>query len=207
MAPLDDYPSGFVVLLLRSPFAFVSDSSGPNVRTREIASLRHPNVFIPCFDHIFVLLCGDYMNASLHSTVVAKSQNIVTVFNSSSSFWFPLLQLEVNLTLVTSLSLLSAVATRWNSTWLSAVSLLQAQDSLLSMLNGNVGKDRVQEAFLSTAIRHKSLRDVVEIARDTSFFNELGMNLDTLIPSIESSLLIRGGSETLKDPMYCFARQ
>jgi hypothetical protein len=147
------------------------------------------------------------MNASIHSTVVAKSQNIVTVLNSSSSFWFPLLQLEVNLTLVTSLSLVSSVATRWTSTWLSAVSLLQAQDSLLSVLNSNAGKDRVQEALLSTAIRHKSLRDVVEIVGDTSFFNELGMNLDALIPSIESSLMTPGGSETLADHMYCFERQ
>jgi hypothetical protein len=85
-APLDDYSAGFAVPLPGSPSAFVSDSSGPNVRARAIASLRHPDIiFIPCFAHIFALLCGDYFTASHHSAVIAKSQRVVHFFNSSSS--------------------------------------------------------------------------------------------------------------------------
>jgi hypothetical protein len=47
-APLDDYPAGFAVPLPGSPSAFVSVSSGPNVRTREIASVRHPVPNLVC---------------------------------------------------------------------------------------------------------------------------------------------------------------
>jgi hypothetical protein len=48
-AALEDYPPGVAVPLPRSPSAFVSDSAGPNVRARAIASLRHPKqIFLPC---------------------------------------------------------------------------------------------------------------------------------------------------------------
>jgi hypothetical protein len=48
-APLAEYPAGFALPLAGSPSAFASDPSGPNVRARAIASLRHPGVvFIPC---------------------------------------------------------------------------------------------------------------------------------------------------------------
>jgi hypothetical protein len=104
-APLDDYPAGFSVPLPGSPSAFFSDSSGPNIRARAIASLRHPDViFIPCLAHIFALLCGDYLTASQHSDVIAKSQRVVHFFNSSSSLWLPQLRTEVSRTLGTSLA-------------------------------------------------------------------------------------------------------
>jgi hypothetical protein len=64
-APLEDYPSGFVVPLPGSPCAFLSDSSGPNVRARAIASLEYPNIIVfPCFAHILALLFGDYLMGS-----------------------------------------------------------------------------------------------------------------------------------------------
>jgi hypothetical protein len=110
-------------------------------------------------------------------------------------------------TLGTSLSLLSAVATRWTSTWLSAVSVPQVRDALLSVFTSSAGKERVQEAMASQTAKYKSLKNVVAIVRDTSFFDELGVHLDALLPTIDSSLVMQGGSVTLADAMYCFARQ
>jgi hypothetical protein len=116
-AALEDYPPGFALPLPRSPSAFVSDSAGPNVRARAIASLRHPKqIFLPCLAHVFALLCGDYITSSIHRAVIARSQRVVHFFNSSSSVWLPLLRAEVGRTLGTSLSLVFAVATRWTST-------------------------------------------------------------------------------------------
>jgi hypothetical protein len=58
-APLAEYPARFAIPLAGSPSATISDSSGPNVRGRAIASLRHPGVvFIPCFAHILALLAA-----------------------------------------------------------------------------------------------------------------------------------------------------
>jgi hypothetical protein len=53
-APLEDYPLGFALRLPRSPSAFVSDSAGPNVRARAIASLRHPNIIFLPASHIYL---------------------------------------------------------------------------------------------------------------------------------------------------------
>jgi hypothetical protein len=205
-APLDDYPAGFAVPLPGPPSVFVADSSGPNVRARAYASLRHPDIiFIPCFAHIFGLLCGDYLTASHHSAVIAKSQHVVHFFNSSSSLWLPLLRTEVSRTLGTSHALVSAVATRWTSTWLSAVSVLLVRDALASLFTASAAKERVQEALASQSSKHKGLRDVLSIVRDPSFFDELGAHLDALIPTIESSLLMQGGSATLADSMLLCA--
>jgi hypothetical protein len=52
-APLDNYRAGFGVPLPGSPSAIVSDSSGPNVRARAIASLLHPDIiFTPVCSHL-----------------------------------------------------------------------------------------------------------------------------------------------------------
>jgi hypothetical protein len=142
-APLEDYPSGFAVPLPGSPCAFVSDSSGPNVRAGAIASLRHPNIiFIPCLALILALLCGDYLMGSGRSADIAKSQQLDHFFNSSSSLWLLLLRAEVSLTLGTSLSLVSAVETRWTSTWLSVVPVLQIRGALLFVFTSSAGKER-----------------------------------------------------------------
>jgi hypothetical protein len=106
-----------------------------------------------------------------------------------------------------SLALVSAVATRWTSTWLSAVSVLQVRDALVSVFTASAAKERVQEALISQAVKDKVLRDVLAIVRDPSFFDTLGAHLDALIPTIESSIVMQGGSATLADAMYCFARQ
>jgi hypothetical protein len=91
-AALEDYRPGFAVPLPRSPSAYVSDSAGPNVRARAIASLRHPKlIFLACLAHVFALLCGDYITSSSHHAVIARSQRVVHSFNSSSSVWLPLL--------------------------------------------------------------------------------------------------------------------
>jgi hypothetical protein len=75
-APLAEYPAGFALPLPMSPSAFVLDSPGPNIRARAIASWRHPGVvFIPCFAHIFALLCGDYLTASRYPTVRGSTQS------------------------------------------------------------------------------------------------------------------------------------
>jgi hypothetical protein len=47
--------------------------------------------------------------------------------------------------------------------------------------------------MVSQAAKYKSLKYVVAIVRDTSFFDDLGGYLDTLLPTIESSLVMQGG--------------
>jgi hypothetical protein len=117
------------------------------------------------------------------------------------------LRAEVSRTLGRSLSLVSAVSTRWTSTWLSAVSVQKVRDALLSVLTSCAEKERVQEAMASQAAKYKSLKNGVAIVRDMSFFDELGAHLDALLPTIGSSLVMQGGSKTLADAMYCLARQ
>jgi hypothetical protein len=206
-APLVEYPAGFDLLLPGSPSAFVSDSSGPNVRARAIASLRHPGVvLIPCFSHIFALLCGDYLTASRYIT---PSPNISRWSNSLTHrrhCGCALLRVELSSTLGTSLALVQAVASRWTSTWLSACSVLQVQDALVSVLTATAGKERVQEAMVWQSPRFKALRDVVAIVCDPSFFDDLGAHLDAMFPTIEFSLVWQGGSATLADARYCFSR-
>jgi hypothetical protein len=144
---------------------------------------------------------------SRRSAVITKSQQLVHFFNSSSSLWLPLLRAEVSRPLGTSLSLLSAVATRWKSTWLSAVSVLQIRDPLLSVFTSSAGKERVQESKASHSAKYKSLNNVVAIVRDMPFFDELGAHLDALLTTIGSSLVMQWGSVTLANAMYCLARQ
>jgi hypothetical protein len=132
---------------------------------------------------------------------------VVRFFNSSSSLWLPLLRTEVGRTLGASHALVSAFATRWTSTWLYAVLVLLVRDALVSLFTASAAKERVQKALASQSSNHKELRDVLSIVRDPSFFQELGAHLDALIATTESSLLMQGGSATLVDSMFCFARQ
>jgi hypothetical protein len=207
-APLEEYPTGFSVTLPGRPFAFVSDSAGPNVRARAIAALRHPQlIFIPCFAHVIALLCGDYLCSSRRAGVIAESQRVVQFFNASSSVWLPLLRTEMTRTLGKTLTLVSAVATRWTSTWLSAVSVLQAKDALVGVFTSAEGKERLQAAMSSNAAVHKNLKDVVAIIRRPSFFDGLSEHLHCLLPTIEASLVLQGGTAALADVLYSFARQ
>jgi hypothetical protein len=65
----------------------------------------------------------------------------------------------------------------------------------------------VQEAMASQSSRLKAPRDVVAIACDPSFFDNLGTHLDAMLPPMESGLVLQCGSATLSDAMYCFGRQ
>jgi hypothetical protein len=94
----------------------------------------------------------------------------------------------------------SAVATRWTSTWLSTVSVLQTRDPLLSVFTSSAGKERIQKVIALQATKSKRLKDVYVIVRETAFFEELGTHLDALRPAIESSLVMQGGSVTLQTP-------
>jgi hypothetical protein len=49
--------------------------------------------------------------------------------------------------------------------------------------------------------------DVMAFVRDPSFFDALGAHLDAMLPTIESSLVLQGGSATLADAIFCFERQ
>jgi hypothetical protein len=94
--PVGEYPEGFYVSLPRRPDAFCSDSFASNTRARHILALRHPTIiFIPCFAHIFALICGDFMTLSSHASTIAKSMLLVSFFNNSSSLWLPLLREEM----------------------------------------------------------------------------------------------------------------
>jgi hypothetical protein len=101
----------------------------------------------------------------------------------------------------------SAVATRWTSTWLSTVSVLQTRDPLLSVFTSSAGKERIQKVIALQPSKSNRLKDVYVIVRETPFFEELGTRLDALRLAIESSLVMQGWSVTLADAMYCFARQ
>jgi hypothetical protein len=98
----------------------------------------------------------------------------------------------VSLTLGTSFSLVPAVATRWTSTW-HAVPVLQIRGALLFVFTSSAGKERAQEAMVSQAAKYKSLKYVVAIVRNTSFFDDLGGHLDALLLTIESSLVTQEG--------------
>jgi hypothetical protein len=111
--------------------AFVLDSFGLNVRAQRIAALRHPRLIpIPFVVHVMALICGDYLSRSRRARVIQESECIVHFFNSSTSVWLPLLRTEMTRTLGSPLALVSAVATRWTSTWISSVSVIQANDGL-----------------------------------------------------------------------------
>jgi hypothetical protein len=77
----------------------------------------------------------------------------------------------------------------------------------VSVFTATTGKERVQEALASQSPRFTALRDVVAIVRDQSFFNDHGAHLDAMLPTIESSLVMQGGSLTLADTKYYFLRQ
>jgi hypothetical protein len=79
--------------------------------------------------------------------------------------------------------------------------VLQIRDALLSVFTSSAGEERVQEAMASQAAKYKSLKNVVAIVRDTSFFDELGAHLDILLPVIEPILVLLVGSVTLVDAM------
>jgi hypothetical protein len=42
-----------------------------------------------------------------------------------------------------------------------------------------------------------NLKDVIGIVRSPTFFMELGVHLDALLPTIEASIVMQGGSVTL----------
>jgi hypothetical protein len=89
---------------------------------------------------------------------------------------------------------------------LSAVSVLQVSDALRSVFTSTEAKERLQEAMASSAVKF-NLKEVIDIVRSPTFFEELGAHLDALLPTIEAIIVMQGGSVTLADGMFCFGRQ
>jgi hypothetical protein len=143
------------------------------------------------------LTCGDYVTSSSYHSVIAQPQRVVQFFNFSASVLLPLLRDEVTRTLGKSLSLVSAVATRWTSTWRSAVSALQVCDALHYVFTSAEAKARVIEAMTSRSVKYENLKDVIEIVQSPTFFEDLGERLDAPLPTIEASIVCQGGSVTM----------
>jgi hypothetical protein len=206
-APLEYYPSGVAVPLPGSPCALVSDSSGPNELARAIASLRHPIIIIiPCFAHILALLCGDYLMGSRRSAVIAKSQQLVHFFNSSSSLASVAArrgeQHPGN-------DLVGSVCGRNKVDFHVAVRRLSAANTGRAAVRLHVVRWKVACPG-GHGVSGCQVQESEECCRnrsDESFFDELGAHLDALLPTLESSLVMQGGSVTLSDAIYCFARQ
>jgi hypothetical protein len=91
-----EYPDGFNVALPCRPDAFCSDSADPNTRAMQIVALRHPRViFVPCYAHVFALICGDFTTLASHASNIASFMQLVSFFNCSSSLSLPLLRDEI----------------------------------------------------------------------------------------------------------------
>jgi hypothetical protein len=91
-----EYPDGFNVALPCRPDAFCSDSADPNTRAMQIVALRHPRViFVPCYAHVFALICGDFTTLASHASNIASFMQLVSFFNYSSSLSLPLLRDEI----------------------------------------------------------------------------------------------------------------
>jgi hypothetical protein len=58
-------------------------------------------------------------------------------------------------------------------------------------------KGRVQEAMASIAAKFNNLNEVIDIVRSPTFFEEHGAHLDALLPTIEASIVMQGGSDAL----------
>jgi hypothetical protein len=54
--------------------------------------------------------------------------------------------------------------------------------------------------------RENKLKDEIEIVRPPTFFEHLVEHLDTLLLTIEASIMYQGGSVTMADEMHCFGR-
>lgn len=113
------------------PVAVRTDSVGAYVRSRRIWALRHPKVvFIPCFAHLASLKCGDIMNLSPHARVVSDCLHVVIYFSKLTSKWLPRFHDAIKQVYGSSYNLVTAVSTRWASTWMSCASVLWEQEAL-----------------------------------------------------------------------------
>jgi hypothetical protein len=147
------------------------------------------------------------MTLSSHASTIAKSMLLVSFFNNSPSLWLQLLREEMIRCNGNVVALISPVATRWTSTWISAVSVLQCKAAFSSVLTSQNGRERLSIAESSNSPKFAALKAVVDIIRSNCFWDDLSSHLDALVPTIESSLVMQGGSATLADVLYCFARQ
>jgi hypothetical protein len=187
---------------------FVLDSAGSNTRARRILALRRPIImFVPCFAHIFALICGDFTTLLSHAYTIANYMLFVSFLNNSSSLWLPLLREEMIRCNGDVVALILPVATRWTSTWISAVSVLQCKSAFSSVLTSQNGRERLSIAESSSSPRFAALKAVVDIIRSDCFWDNLSSHLDALVPTIESIFVTQGGSTTLADVLYCFGSQ
>eukprot|EP00180_Rhodochaete_pulchella_P003467 Plantae.Rhodophyta-Rhodochaete_pulchella.ctg59369.p2 GENE.Plantae.Rhodophyta-Rhodochaete_pulchella.ctg59369~~Plantae.Rhodophyta-Rhodochaete_pulchella.ctg59369.p2 ORF type:complete len:114 (+),score=4.44 Plantae.Rhodophyta-Rhodochaete_pulchella.ctg59369:178-519(+) len=109
----------------------VSARAGPNVHAREMCSLCHPNIiWIPCYWRHFPLIYADCLADLSNAIILKKCSALVAFFNCSANKW--LVQLRNDLTEIhgKSRSLVTPVATRWTSTWLSIMSVLRAREAM-----------------------------------------------------------------------------
>lgn len=206
-APVDEYPKGFFARLPGPPTAFCSDSAGANGRARRIASLRHPNlIFVPCYAHQLAQMCGDYLVKCSKASTIVDSLYLTHFFNSSASTWLPILQEEVVKISGKATTLVSAVVTRWTNSWLCAMSVLQCKDAFIRCLTHPLAKSMIAQAERSGAVKFQQLKRVVSIIKSETFWEGLAQYVQLLVPAIEASVLMQGGTCTLADVMYSTGR-
>lgn len=112
----------FMILPTSPAVAVCTDFAGADVRERHICSVRHPNVvFIPCFAHLASLQCGYLITLRPHAHVVSDCLHIARFFTKSKSKWTPRLQDAMKQVYSSSFSSVTAVFTRWTSTWILLV--------------------------------------------------------------------------------------
>lgn len=113
------------------PFEVCTDSAGTNVRAKYICALMHPSiVFIPFFAHLTSLQCGDLLTIYPHASVIGDCLHDFKFFNNSTSKWLPGLIDCMKQVFGSSFILVTAVITRWTSTWISCASVLRAREAL-----------------------------------------------------------------------------
>jgi hypothetical protein len=110
------------------------------------------------------------------------------VFNSSTSKWLPWLwdAMEEIYGEGKYFALVQCVVARWTSTWMSCVSVLQANDALMSVMIKKI----LIEIEPAVQQRLQVLRRVVKIIESEEFWHRLSSFLVAMVPSIESSLVI-----------------
>lgn len=167
--PLSEYPEGFFGALPSQITSLVCDDASVNNRARRILSLRFPNlILLPCYAHCFALVCGDLLK-SKSAPVMADAAFLVTFFNNSSNKWLPILRQEMIEVYGKSTALVNSCVTRWTSTWLSYVSLLQVKTAFERVPLNATALPWIQEANGSNSKRHVSLKRAIGIIRDHSF--------------------------------------
>jgi hypothetical protein len=105
------------------------------------------------------------------------------------------------------IALVSPVSKRWTTTRLSSVSVIQSRAAFSGVLTSHAGRERLGGAEYSTSSKFTALKTVAATIKSSNFWNGLARHLDALVPTIEASLVMQGGTASLADVLYCFGRQ